>query len=76
MDLCPTSLKSGKKFLAAHPPIWGAKRGAEWQTKAAAEWPPRMCQELAKCIAVTQPVVADEEAPEGQGARASQRWRG
>ena len=67
---------SGKTFMASHPPIWGAKKGAHWQTKAAAEWPPQMCQELAKCIAVTQPVVASEETPDGQVAKTTQRWRG
>lgn len=48
----------GTRVWAAHPPLWGDKKDGVWRTKNAAEYPPALCRELAKCIAVTQPLVA------------------
>ena len=47
---------------AAHESIWGQKNSEGWASKAAALYPPGLCAKIARCIAVTQPVVAGEDA--------------
>ena len=50
---------------APHPPLWGQKKDGVWRAKLAAQYPPALCRELARCIAVTQPLVAADRAASG-----------
>ncbi len=47
--------------FAAHPTIWGSRAAGVWRTKEAALYSPTLCRELARCVAVAQPVVASGE---------------
>ena len=52
----------GNWIKTAHDSIWGKREGEEWASRAAAQYPPALCTALAKCIAVVQPVRAEEDA--------------
>ena len=51
----------GRQAFSSHPTIWGSRTAGVWKTNAAAQYPPALCRELARCIAVVQPVAASDE---------------
>ena len=55
--------QGGNWIQSPHESLWGKRTEAGWATKAAALYPPGLCKHLARCIAVTQPVVAAEDGP-------------
>ena len=51
----------GLQAFSAHPTTWGSRTAGVWKTNAAAQYSPLLCRELARCIAVVQPVAASDE---------------